>query len=159
MTERVGDIWEWHHERKWIVITTNIGWKNDGCCPMGAGIAAQAAELFSDLPEWYGTRCRKYKSDTATCLYKPAQFILFPTKPLNVATPWLSWKQNSDLSLIKRSAIQLQKLSEIMQEQKLVFGEIALPLVGCQNGKLSRKDVVPILKAYLDDNFVLVERN
>lgn len=141
-----------------MVITTNIGWKKDGANPMGAGIAKQAAELFDELPAWYGARCKKYGADTAVCMYEPANFILFPTKPLNERTPWLSWQSKSDLALIRRSAIQLQKLSEIMVERKMLFGEIAIPLVGCENGGLERRDVVPILKQYLDDRFVLIER-
>jgi len=159
MIERIGDIWTFHHEGRWIAITTNIGWKKDGKCPMGAGIAATAADLFPDLPGWYGTRCQKYRADTAVCQYKPGRLIMFPTKALDIIKPWASWQQKSDLILIKRSAIQLQKLGEIMRANGTVLGEIALPLAGCENGGLMRGEVVPILNRYLDDGFVLYERN
>lgn len=158
MREHTGDIWDWHAEKRMIVITTNIGWKTDGSCPMGAGIAKKAAELFPDLPAWYGARCRKFKADTAVCFYAPANFILFPTKPLNITAPWLSWRADASLELIARSALQLQKLADILTERKFLFGEIALPLVGCENGNLERRDVTPILCKHLDDRFVLVER-
>ena len=87
MIEQKGDIWEFYHDVRWIVITTNIGWKKDGCNPMGAGIAKQAAEMFPDLPRWYGEKCKKYRSDTAVAVYDEAKFFLFPTKPLNEEQP------------------------------------------------------------------------
>jgi len=158
MIELVADIWNFHADGKWIVITTNIGWKKDGMNPMGAGIAKHAASMFPELPSWYGARCKKYGKDTAVCFYEPARFILFPTKPLNYYQPWLSWQSMSSIELINRSAIQLQKLGEIMYERNMTNEKIALPLVGCENGRLNRCDVIPILHKNLDDRFVLVER-
>lgn len=158
MIERVADIWNFHADGRWIVITTNIGWKKNGANPMGAGIAGHAADMFPELPGWYGARCKKYGANTAVCLYEPARFILFPTKPLNPLMPWLSWRNTSSIELIRRSAVQLQKLGEIMYERDLTKDEIALPLVGCENGRLYRRDVVPVLHENLDDRFVLVER-
>lgn len=158
MLRKTGDIWSYHAEGCWIVITTNIGWRNDGRNPMGAGIAAQAATFFPDLPLWYGHRCLKYGKDTAVCPYPDAKFILFPTKPLNIENPWLSWQADSDLVLIERSAIQLQKLGEILRNVNENIGPIALPMVGCQNGRLLPEVVRPILARRLDDSFILVER-
>ena len=155
MRQEIGNIWDHHSEKRWIVITTNIGWKKDGANPMGAGIARQASDMAPKLAEWYGKRCRRYRSGTAVCLYKRPKFILFPTKPLNEAQPWMSWKNDSCPDLIRRSAKQLAKLVEV----KNLFGDIILPLVGCQNGNLRRGTVVPILEEYLNDRFVLVERN
>jgi hypothetical protein len=158
MKEQNGDIWTWYKEKRWIVITTNIGYNKVGDAIMGAGIAKKAAELHDDLAGWYGARCRKYQADTAVCLYEPGNLILFPTKPFNRSTPWLSWQSKSCPELIARSARQLAVVADIMEKRKLLFGEIALPLVGCENGKLERHEVVPILREYLDDRFVLVER-
>lgn len=157
MKERVGNIWTYHSEKQWIIITTNIGWKKDGLNPMGAGIAAKASELFPELPKWYGDRCKKFRGDTAVCAYVPANFLLFPTKPL-AEKPWLSWQQDSDCELIKRSARQLQALVTILRERGTLFGDVYLPLVGCENGNLTKNVVLPILSKYLDDRFVLLER-
>jgi hypothetical protein len=159
MEVRVGDLWVWHSEKRWTVITTNIGWKKDGSNPMGAGVARVAADKFPALPEWYGARCRKYKAETAVCYYEPANFILFPTKPLDLVKPWLSWQQDSDLDLIRRSSIQLAKLADVLEERKLLFSQIALPMVGCLNGNLQPEQVLPILRKYLDSRFVLLERS
>jgi len=151
MIERVGNIWNFHDRRKWIVITTNIGWKKDGSNPMGAGIARAAAGIDPDLPIWYGKKCQKFGANTATLPYRKKKFILFPTKPLDEDKPWLSWQQDSDIDLIRRSTIQLARLIDILEADMIV-----LPMVGCANGRLRPKQVLPVLRQYLDDRFVLV---
>ncbi len=155
MLTRVGNIWDFHDEKRWIVITTNIGWKKDGTNPMGAGIALSASDKYPELPCWYGKRCKKYGADTAVAVYKPGRLILFPTKPLNLSQPWMSWKSDADIDLIRRSTIQLAKLAEVIN----IGTKIGLPLVGCENGNLRAKQVLPILRQYLDDRFVLFERD
>lgn len=157
MVERIGNIWDWQAEKRWIVIPTNIGWKKDGCNPMGVGVAAKAADMYPDLPLWYGLRCKRYGADTAVAPYYAGNLILFPTKALNEREPWASWRDNSDIVLLTRSTIQLQMLGKILFDRKKCFGEIALPLVGCGAGGLSREDIVPILRAHLDNRFVLLE--
>ena len=159
MIERVGDLWNYHSEGKWVVVTTNIGWKKNGSNPMGAGLARTAAEKYPELPGWYGHRCKKYGEDTAVCYFESGRLILFPTKPLNEEQPWLSWQQDADLALIKRSTIQLQKLGEILQDKGTVFGNIGVPLVGCLNGNLGPRQFLPILRHYLDDRFILLEHS
>ncbi len=156
MIERRGNITTWMAEKRWAVIPTNIGWKRDGSNPMGAGVALAAADMYPDLAAWYGGRCQKYGTKTAVCPYHPGNLILFPTKPLNIRQPWMSWQSPSDIDLIVRGVTQLQKLGEILKETGRSFGEIALPLVGCGAGGLERAMVVPILKK-LDDRFVLLE--
>jgi len=158
MIERKGDIWDFYYEAKWIVITTNIGWKKDGTNPMGAGIAKQAADMFPDLPEWYGERCRKYGSNTAVAAYDPARFFLFPTKPLDEDKPWMSWQSMSSIALIKRSAKQLVALVNILNERNYFINQIGIPLVGCENGGLRPKDVLPVLHEILDHRFTLFSK-
>ncbi len=69
MIERPGDLWAWQAERRWIVIPTNIGWKKDGANPMGAGVALQASEMYPELANWYGARCKKFGENAAVCFY------------------------------------------------------------------------------------------
>ena len=156
MIERIGSLWDHHADGRPVIITTNIGWKKDGSNPMGAGIARTAAGKYPELPEWYGRRCKKYGEDTAVCYFKPGKFFLFPTKPLH-ENPWLSWSNDSCLSLIRRSSIQLVKLVDILTDRGRFFGEIGLPLPGCGNGNLRPRSVLPIIRQYLDDRFVLFE--
>ena len=158
MITRYGNIWDFHAEGGWIVITTNIGWKNDGSNPMGAGLAKTAADKYPNLPIWYGKKCQKFRDDTAVLPYKPGRFFLFPTKPL-ATQPWLSWQQNSSVALIQQSTKQLALWVEILQKDgKKFIKPIGVPLVGCQNGRLNSKQVKPILEKYLNDKFVLFER-
>lgn len=154
MRELSGDIWDFHDEGRWVVITTNIGWKKDGSNPMGAGLAKRASSIYEDLPHWYGRRCKKYLSNTSVCLYRPGKLIMFPTKALDEDKPWMSWKQDSSIDLIRRSTKQLP----VLVDRCKLFGDIGVPLVGCQNGNLPRRSVLPILHKYLDDRFVLIDR-
>lgn len=154
--ERTGNIWDWHSEGRWTVITTNIGWRKDGACPMGAGVAKKAAELYPELPEWYGNRCKRYGAQTAVAPYDPGHLILFPTKPLNEVQPWLSWQNDADLALIERSAKQLVALVTILEKLKKLFGLVGLPMVGCGNGNLKPRDVLWTIRPLLDDRFILL---
>jgi len=126
---------------------------------MGAGIAKQAADMFPDMPEWYGARCKKFGANTAVASYDPARFFLFPTKPLDEDKPWMSWQNMSTVALITRSAKQLSALVDILSKRKNhFFTKIGLPMVGCENGGLRPRDVLPILHELLDDRFVLFQK-
>ncbi len=156
MIEKTGNIWRFHDYDWWVVVTTNIGWRQNGHAVMGAGIAKYAATLYPELLEWYGARCQKYLEQTAVCLYPPGRLILFPTKKLNKQSPWLSWQHKSSVDLIEKSTKQLKKLGEVLKERQTLSKGIALPLVGCKNGKLDKEVVLPILRKHLDDSFTLV---
>lgn len=153
MLKLTGDLWEWHRRGLWAVIPTNVGWKTNGDNPMGAGVALQAAQKFSGLPAWYGAKCKKYGKNLAVQPYLTAKLLLFPTKPLDEAQPWLSWRNPSCPVLINRGLVQLR----YMFDSGMFHGQVAIPLVGCGMGGLSRDEVVPMMEAYLDDRFTLVE--
>ena len=158
MIEKFGDIWTHHAEGGWIVIATNIGWKKDGTNPMGAGTARDASDKYPDLARWYGEKCQKFGDKTAVLPYKRGRLFLFPTKLL-AAQPWLSWQHDSCPSLIQKSASQLSIWVDIYKTKGTpMIKPIGVPLVGCQNGNLRKKQVLPILRKYLDDRFILFER-
>ena len=159
MLEEKGSLWDFHAERRWIVVPTNIGWKKDGCNVMGAGAARDAASLYPNLAQWYGRICQQLEEDTGVVAYEEGRLLLFPTKPLDQRQPSMSWNQNSDLELIKRSCRELPDVvARLKQEKKYFIHKVGLPLVGCGNGNLSPKIVRPLLHKLLDDNFVLLER-
>jgi len=140
MKIRYGDIWD-TYPQSLTVIPTNIGWKANGDAVMGAGLAKKAVERFPSLPSWWGLQCRTYRENTPVLLHAESRLILFPSKPLDDA-PWLSWRQDSDLKLIWRSAAQLSAYC--------VSGTtISVPLVGCGNGNLPLEFVLPILQTFL----------
>jgi len=145
----VADIWSLAEHLK--VIPTNVGWRKDGANVMGRGLAKQAEGRYPGLAEWYGGACQKMTSGPRIHLYE--DLILFPVKPLNEDAPWLSWRSEASLEVIEKSAQQLARLARIFH----LAGEIAVPLVGCGNGRLKEEDVLPILERYLNDNrFILV---
>ena len=158
MLEKVGNIWTHHAEGGWIIIATNIGWKKDGTNPMGAGIAKAASDKYPDLAAWYGAKCQKFREEIGVLPYRKGRLFLFPTKPL-ANQHWMSWTNNADLDLIRRSAKQLAIWADIFKAKgSPIIKTIGVPAVGCGNGNLRRKQVVPILRKYLDDRFTLFER-
>jgi hypothetical protein len=159
MIERIGNIWTYHSEGGWIVIPTNVGWKRDGTNPMGAGLAKTASDRYPDIAAWYGKKCQNFRDKTAVLPYKAGRLFLFPTKKL-AAQPWMSWQQDSCPDLIRESTIQLVTWVEIFKSKGTpIIKPVGVPLVGCDNGNLHKKQVLPILRKYLDDRFVLFERD
>ena len=145
MKQTTGDLFSFSTTHK-LVIPTNIGWNRQGIGIMGRGVALQAAERNPGFAEWWGKQCQVYLFLTPVLEYN--NYVSFPTKPLNEKQPWLSWQNDSTLELVERSTKLLKQC---------VRGNVALPLVGCGNGGLSQKDVIPLLKKHLtDDRFLLV---
>jgi hypothetical protein len=149
----IGDIWDFVSDPTPIVIPTNIGWTAEGKNVMGRGLAKQAAERCDGLARWYGDLCRTHRESLPVVRHPRYPLIMFPVKPLDIASPYLSWKQPASLQLIERSCTQVRRILNNTD----IF-KIYLPLVGCGNGGLEFKDVYPILNKYLNDpdKFALV---
>ncbi len=148
-----GSLWDSGLNNCVRVVSVNLGWKNTRENVMGRGVAKQAAERYPMLPSWYGWRCEAMADTELTRLYRYRDLVLFPVKPLDRLLPHLSWKQTASLELVERSTKQL----------KVFFtgaDTVALPLVGCGNGGLNPRDVLPILKEHLqNDRFLLILTN
>ena len=173
MRAETGELFEYLHHN-WIVVTTNIGWtikrpsdSSDspvGPNPMGTGTALALAKAHPDIPYWYGALCFKYK-EAIKAMWHPRGFVLFPTKALNADKPHLSWQAKSNLVLIEKSLKELQAMTFPTEEELAAhpFGNpippspIYLPLVGCASGRLSEKQVRPLMESILDDRFVLLK--
>lgn len=172
-----GDLWEFHEAGAWACIPVNIGYKKDGENVMGRGVAVQAAKRWPDVPKIWGGACKTLGSKvSAMPLFDGRRLIFFPTKPLNVREPWASWRNMASPRLIERSATTLASLVEApcpgcsedlgpvrcvgrKTDCRSIEGDVVLPLVGCGNGKLKEKDVLPILERVLvSDRFVLVRK-
>lgn len=145
MKEVTGDIWDYHKKGNWIVITTNGRVKTSGKAVMGKGIALQAVHRFPDIPSILGDLIISRGSKVHVLAGK--DIITFPTK--------YTWWENSDMNLIELSCKQLVEAVNSL--------ELSIPIYmvrpGCNYGGLDWKDVKPILEKYLDDRFVVVERN
>ena len=125
---------------------------------MGAGIAKDAALYHPELPAWYGSLCKTFKEKTSVVPYIPGRFLLFPTKKFNCSAPHLSWRDDSSVTLINKSLVQLNKVLKIMQDRGTPLEEVGLPIPGCGNGNLDPEYILPLLRKHLDDRFILFKR-
>lgn len=160
--------------RSFIVVPTNLGYKRgskgrSGPNVMGTGVAAQAAEKVPELPQLYGEYCAMFGTDAEVTYDLTTGLVLFPTKPLNVDNPGMSWKSKSTIELIRKSACQLVELVRLGlltrasvakhsdSPTTLEDDDIYLPHVGCGAGGLSFDVVIPVLRSILtDDRFILM---
>jgi len=136
-----GNIWDYWKKGYWIVIPTNGTIKKNGECVMGRGLALQAKNLYKGLPKMLGSDIKKF-GNFPHC-YKEYHIITFPVK--------YNYWEKADLKLIELSANLINKLTSLSDDK------IALPKVGCGNGKLNWKEVEPILDKYLDERFIVVD--
>ena len=83
MKEVIGDIWDYHDQGHWIVITTNGIVKSNGEAVMGKGIALQAKQRYPDLPKELGQSIT-FCGNTVRVLGRPPfsgyRLVSFPTK-------------------------------------------------------------------------------
>jgi len=155
MKEVKGDIWDYYDAGSWIVVTTNGSIRQDGASVMGRGIALQAANRFPTISRTLGAHI-KFMGNRIHC-FSRLRLIFFPVKHM--------WMEMADITLIEESCIRLKSLVSTDQlpyyDQNWYAGiEVPVYMVrpGCGNGKLSWKAVKPILEKYLDDRFIVVER-
>ena len=145
MKEITGNIWDYNNS--YIVITTNGFVKSNGECAMGRGVALEAKTRYSKLPKELGSMIK----DFGNHVYRFDQYKLltFPVKH--------NWWEKADLSLIERS------VQELKTATGFASGLNQLPIYmvrpGCSNGHLDWIDVKPILEKYLDDRYIVVEKN
>ncbi len=146
MIEIQGNIWE--VDCDYICIPTNGFVKNNGRAVMGAGLAKQARDKFQNIDLELG----RLINTTGNCVHalkvEHNKILLsFPVKH--------DWWDKADLVLIDKSADELKFMFNVVKEPKPI---IALPRVGCGNGKLLWSVVKPILEKYfVEDNFVIVD--
>jgi len=160
MHEIRGDFWEELQSNYYdaACCTTNMVCKNNGDLVMGAGIAKEFAAKFPMLPKIWGKATTIIKNGKLSSnlivedirdwnmdqTEHPMYLVSFPTK--------YHWREKADITLIKRSALQLYTIS-----QSLGWIKILLPKPGCKNGGLNWKnEVKPILDTILDDRFWVI---
>lgn len=140
--ETTGNIWTFHTQGSWLVIPTNGFVKNNGDLVMGAGLARQANDRFQishELGQAVASEGNRVQ------IYPAKKLISFPTKH--------HWTEQSDIALIETSLQQLAEIAELMCWKDR---EVAIPRVGCGNGKLEWPNVQPLFDKYLDGHFMLV---
>ena len=132
LKEVTGDIWGWAEFLKaYVVIPTN-GYVNfSGKCIMGKGLALQAAQRYSLLPECLGSNI--WKTGNRVYVFEGLRIITFPVKK--------NWWEKADLQLIRKSTEELREAIYCSPEHRVL-----LPRVGCGNGRLEWNVVRPILE-------------
>ncbi len=151
LIKRDADLWDFHEEGNWIVVTTNTVVKKNGEAVMGAGIAGDAASRFPDLPKLYGKFLLSSHEKSGVALVPAIRLILFPTK--------YDWKDDSNLDLIKKNAGSLvDRVAESKALTNAPIMHVYLPPPGCGLGRRKWEEVEPIISPILDDNFTVVFR-
>lgn len=137
MREATGNLWDFPAD--WRVIPTNGYVRKDGAAVMGRGLARQAKQRFPGLEYTLG----ELLNDGGNHVYclPEISIITFPVK--------YNWRDKASMSLIECSVWEL--LNELVDSQV----SVALPRVGCGNGKLRWTEVKTLLIP-LDDRFTCV---
>lgn len=147
-----GNIFNLPQNNEAVCVTTNGIVKTNGQAVMGAGIAKQADQLFH-LSNLLGKYLKQYGNRAFNLgrFQRPNGNVFtvfsFPTKH--------DWKDDSDITLICKSAEQLMQMCD-----KFGITKCFLPPVGCGCGRLNYETTVkPWIEQILDDRFVIVFRN
>lgn len=158
MNSTTGDIWALSTRDDAIVVPVNIGWRLDGSGVLGRGIARDAARRWPWLRKAWGAFCQAQGADTPPVSWRVDSkwcryLIAFPTKPLDHEKPWLSWRAESSLELIESGLELLNALAHSLtadaesHEKKKPI--LLVPSLGCGNGGLDEKLVVPFMQKTL----------
>lgn len=143
MIERRMDLWDYHRQGGWIVITTNGTVKTNGEAVMGRGCAQEAKRRFPHLPRKLGHAIAFYGN--VPFIFEKERLVTFPVKH--------RWWESATIPLIVQSAYRLKAILD-----KHRWPAIAVPHPGCGNGQLDWPTVRPHLEPLWDDRFILVDK-
>lgn len=153
MLEIVGNIWDQNTDA--IVIPTNMVVKSNGHLVMGAGLAKQALDRYPDLALEWGNHYIKWQYSTPE---EKTDFALVKTakvRELNghkvtlISAPTkYDWREQSDLTLVMRSAKGIQ---EIINTNPHIETAV-LPQLGCGLGGLKWERVKKVIEPFLNDD-------
>lgn len=153
MIEIFGNYWTILKQRTFdaIVVTTNTTLRTNNELVMGAGIAKDFRDKFSNLSHSLGYMIKRRKEcgltldDIIVTRVNDIYIVAFPTKN--------DWKLPSSLDLIEKNLQQLKFISEIF-----MWENVLMTRPGCGLGALSWNDVKPVCEKYLNNNFTIVEK-
>lgn len=157
MIEIQGDYWEEVKKGGYdaIVCTTNKIVKANGELVMGVGIALDFKKKFPFLPKKWGEILNKRGQNQGIIVSQVFDIfnengsqkyvVAFPTKQ--------DWRNDSDITLIRKSSQQLKFLVDALGLKKVLMTR-----PGCGMGKLKWDDVKKEIGGFLDDRFYVIER-
>lgn len=129
-----GDLFEYPCKVKVVTINTRG--------VMGAGVALEYRNRFPESFLKYRRLCANGGFTVNTLVVQrngPEWWVLFPTKN--------DWRQPSQLDWIEDN---LKKLAKICLDHKV--SRIAMPLLGCLNGRLNIEDVIPLIRTTFEEH-------
>lgn len=142
MRQALGDLWTFPADHRCVTINGIV--RPNGELVMGAGNALQAKQRFGGIARRLGELVKAHGLHVYHL--DDIGIFAFPTK--------YDWKNDSDLKLIARSAVEIVYLADTLNLENIV-----LPRPGCGFGNLSWKSQVePCLTRLLDDRFIVVSQ-
>ncbi len=153
MIEEFGDFWTIQGDLR--CITTNGTLRNSGDAVMGKGIALQAKQRYDKMSK---KRYDKIESALGRLINKYGNHVFYLGRGLISFPTKHNWKENSDIELIKRSAMELVSLiNDKLPIKNKANKRILLTRPGCGNGGLNWAEVKPIIQTILrDDTFIVI---
>ncbi|MFA6089881.1 MAG: hypothetical protein WC755_08540 [Candidatus Woesearchaeota archaeon] len=141
-----GNIWDFHSQGKWVIITTNGIIDRNNKAVMGVGVALEAATKFPNIPSKLAEKIKQ--KGNLPFLFLDEQIITLPVKN--------DWKEKADLHLLETSIAILSEAQKIL-EIRGYTDNIYMVWPGCGAGGRTKKEVRPILEKYLSDKFIVCE--
>jgi len=139
-----GNMFKIYDDFNVLCITTNGMITKKDKAVMGAGCAKEARDRWPGIDKHLGSLMKTYGN---TVLHLGSigktRVFSFPVKHI--------WDEMADLELIEKSCKELLEVVNNCDYKKVL-----IPRPGCGNGKLSWKEVKPILEKYFDDRFYLI---
>lgn len=142
MKEVNGNLWDYRVNGYYIVVPTNGFVKKNGEAVMGRGVARELAIIDRKFPCKLG---KAIKERGNRVFVWNDNIITFPVKH--------NWWEKANLELIEKSCKELKEILDNFEALK----NIAMPRVGCGNGKLLWVEVKPIIEYYLGDKVLIVD--
>jgi hypothetical protein len=140
MIEVTGNLWTYPADVR--VITTNGTVRSDGACVMGRGCALEATRRYPGINFTLGQALKRHGNHVHVLARTDVGLLVsFPVKH--------HWREKADLELIRRSAVELVKLTKSGDR-------VVLPRPGCGNGHLEWVTVKPILEPLMDNRFHVI---
>lgn len=159
MKQIVGDYWKESHNYDLLCVTTNGVVKKDGRLVMGAGIAKEFRDRYTDIDAILGSNVTLFGNRvfvinwTTKCII-PSNFVVLPSEFLASFPTKHDWGNPSSIELIIKSAKEL-----VEEVEKYNLRTILLTRPGCGNGGLTWEYVYPILAPLLDDRFTIINKD
>jgi hypothetical protein len=154
MLTQTGNMWNAYKDADLFLITTNSFVKKDGRLVMGAGIAKQARDRYTDLDLSMG----QYVEDNGGHLGRYGLIVsnFWPLSRMGLFQVKYHWRDSADISLVEFSTNKLLQWIKKHDKENVMRIHLNYPAIG--NGGLTEEKVFPIISE-LPDNVTVWKYN